>query len=277
MRMASRSCCPTAAAIRNPAMLPMTARRPYMRDFLFGALLCGISLGATAPSFADGCEFELRGEGVVSAVIDARTFRLDDGRDVRLAGVEMIAGRIRRSPAALAALIGRHVILRGESDDPDRYGRQSAFVFLDPSATSVQSELLTRGEALVSADVADKGCAAELAAAEAAARQARRGTWANSSVIKNADDPDDILTRIGQFAVVEGRILSVRQAGGTIYLNFGRRWTRDFAATISRRMMPSFEAAGRHSDVFRKSASSRPRLGRTARRTADRSAAGGAD
>jgi endonuclease YncB( thermonuclease family) len=233
-----------AAAIRNPAMLPMTARRPFMRDFLFGALLCGISLGATAPSFATGCEFELRGEGVVSAVIDARTFRLDDGRDVRLAGVEMTPEESADHRPAIAELIGRHVILRGESEDPDRYGRQSAFVFLDPSAAPVQSELLTRGEALVSTDVVDKGCAVELAAAEATARQARRGTWANSSVIKNADNPDDILTRIGQFAVVEGRILSVRQAGGTIYLNFGRRWTRDFAATISRRMMSSFEALG---------------------------------
>ncbi len=203
----------------------MIARRPYMLVLLFGALLCGVSLGATAPSFAAGCEFELRGEGVVSAVIDARTFRLDDGRDVRLVGVEMTPEGSADYRSVLAALIGRHVILRGESEEPDRYGRQSAFVFLDASATSMQNELLTRGEALVSADVADKSCAAELAAAEAAARQARRGTWANSSVIKNAADPDDILTRVGQFAVVEGRIISVRQAGGTIYLNFGRRWT----------------------------------------------------
>jgi hypothetical protein len=38
--------------------------------------------------------------------------------------------------------------------------------------------------------------------------------------------------------------MSVRQAGGTVYVNFGRRWTRDFAATISRRMIPYLEAAG---------------------------------
>jgi hypothetical protein len=44
--------------------------------------------------------------------------------------------------------------------------------------------------------------------------------------------------------VVEGKVLSVRQAGATTYLNFGRNWTRDFAVTISRRMMPAFEAAG---------------------------------
>ena len=39
-------------------------------------------------------------------------------------------------------------------------------------------------------------------------------------------------------------MLSVRTAGATTYLNFGRNWTQDFAVTISRRMIPAFEAAG---------------------------------
>src|ERR1700730_7969216 len=39
-------------------------------------------------------------------------------------------------------------------------------------------------------------------------------------------------------------LLSVRQAGAATYLNFGRNWTRDFAATISRRALSAFEAAG---------------------------------
>ena len=83
-----------------------------------------------------------------------------------------------------------------------------------------------------------------LAAAEAAARQAKRGIWADSSAIKNAESADDILAGIGRFMVVEGKVLSVRQAGATTYLNFGRNWTRGFAVTISRRMMAAFEAAG---------------------------------
>ena len=109
---------------------------------------------------------------------------------------------------------------------------------------SVQNQLLAQGDALVSGTVADKACAAELAAAEAAARRARRGIWADSAAIKNAESPGDILARIGQFTVVEGKVLSVRQAGATTYVNFGRRWTRDFAVTISKRVMPAFEAAG---------------------------------
>jgi hypothetical protein len=203
-----------------------------------------MSLGAVPQAVAGGCQFNILGDGVVSAAIDARTLRLDDGREVRLAGVEVVAGESDDHGSVLSALIGHRVILRSERDDPDRYGRQSAFIYPESSETSVQSQLLERGEALASGDVADTACAAELATAEAAARQARRGTWANSSVIKKVENPVDILTRIGQFTVVEGKVLSVGQAGGTVYVNFGRRWTRDFAATISRRMIPYFEAAG---------------------------------
>jgi hypothetical protein len=82
-----------------------------------------------------------------------------------------------------------------------------------------------------------------LLAAEAEAHVAQRGIW-SSPVIKNAESPDHILSGIGRFAVVEGKVLSVREAGATTYLNFGRNWTRGFAVTIPRRVVPALEAAG---------------------------------
>ncbi len=172
-------------------------------------------------------------------------FRLTDGREVRLAGIEPVGSEKANRTSALAAIVaGREVKLSGEDDAPDRYGRQPALVFLDGSDTPVQSLLLAQGEALVSTTVTDKECAAILTAAEAAARQARRGTWADPAAIKNAESPGDILAGIGRFTLVEGKVLSVRQAGATTYLNFGRNWTRDFAVTISRRAASAFEAAG---------------------------------
>jgi endonuclease YncB( thermonuclease family) len=224
-----------------------TGKRTGLQDRVLAALLLCAIVAAADPATAAGCSFEPQGEGRVSAIIDTRTFRMDDGREVRLAGIETpMAGAGKAAGAsALSALIAdRDVMLRGETDAPDRYGRQPAFVFADSADASVQSLLLARGEALVSANITDKACAAELAAAEAVARQARRGIWAHSAVIKNAESPGDILTRVGQFTVVEGKVVSVRQAGAVTYVNFGRRWTRDFAMTISRRMMPAFEAAG---------------------------------
>jgi hypothetical protein len=112
------------------------------------------------------------------------------------------------------------------------------------SENPVQARLLAEGEALVSGTVTDKECASVLGAAETAARFAKKGTWADPAAIKNAESSGDILAGIGRFTVVEGRVLSVRQAGATTYLNFGRNWTRGFAVTISRRMIAAFEAAG---------------------------------
>jgi endonuclease YncB( thermonuclease family) len=226
-------------------MKTMIKTTEHHERFFVAVLLCAIVLAVATvnQAIAASCAFEPQGEGRVSAVIDARSFRMEDGREVRLAGIETVGkpGGI----AALAALIaGRDVTLRGESDAPDRYGRQPAFVFPDQADTSVQGQLLAQGVVLFSGIIADKACAAELLAAEAIARQARRGIWADRAVIKNTESPGDILARIGQFTVVEGKVLSVRQAGGITYINFGRRWTRDFAVTISRRMVASFEAAG---------------------------------
>src|SRR5215204_3423078 len=201
-------------------------------------------MASSGQIFAADCALGPQGEGRVAAVIDTRSLRLEDGREVRLAGIAHAGTDRAGGRAALSAIAGgREVTLHGEDDSPDRYGRQSAFVFVTGSEHSVQSELIRRGEALFSADISEKNCAVELAAAERAARDAKLGIWAEATAIKNAESSGDILSAIGQFTVVEGRVLSVRQAGAITYLNFGRNWTRDFAATISRRIIPAFESA----------------------------------
>ena len=219
-----------------------------LRSVTISALaLAAIVTLAVVQASAAPCAFELQGEGRVSAVTDARSFRLEDGRDIRLGGIEPAfrsETAAERQRALTTILAGRDVRLGGEDDTPDRYGRQTAFVWLLPDETLVQRELLARGEAIVSADVSDKECAAALLAAEAGAREAKRGSWADASVIKNTESPGDILAGIGRFALVEGKVLSVRQAGATTYLNFGRNWTRDFAVTIPRRALANLAAAG---------------------------------
>jgi endonuclease YncB( thermonuclease family) len=228
-------------------MKPMSRTAVRRAEFAKAALTCALLLGACAvrPAMAAGCAFEPQGEGRVAAVIDARTFRLEDGREVRLAGVEPVASERANGSAALSAIVtGREVTLRGEDDTPDRYGRQPAFVFVAASESPVQALLLSRGEALVSAAVTDKECALVLMSAENSARDAKQGAWADAMVIKNAESPGDILAATGRFLVVEGRVLSVRQAGATTYVNFGRNWTRDFAVTIPKRALPAFEATG---------------------------------
>lgn len=209
-------------------------------------LACLASLFAETPAHAAGCSFEAQGGGRVTEIADAHTLHLEDGRDISLAGIEPImSSATADSKAALAAIVvGHEVTVRSQDDTPDRYGREPAFVFLQGSETPVQVALLSEGAALVAADVADKDCEALLTAAETEARRNKRGFWSSPLAIKNAESPGDILTGIGRFTVVEGRVLSVRQAGATTYLNFGRNWRRDFAVTIPKRTLPAFEAAG---------------------------------
>jgi endonuclease YncB( thermonuclease family) len=204
-------------------------------------LIVAFVLAAGHAAFAAPCQFEAQGEGRVAAIVDARSVRLDDGREVRLTGIEPTASTRQ---ALTSLLAGRDVTLRGTDDTPDRYGRQGALVFIGESDISVQAMLLAQGDALVSAEIADKECATGLMSSEAEARRQKKGNWADPSAIKNAESPDDILAGIGRFVVVEGKVLSVRQAGAMTYLNFGRNWTRGFAVTISRRALPAFENAG---------------------------------
>ncbi|UFW54093.1 thermonuclease family protein [Bradyrhizobium arachidis] len=192
-------------------------------------------------ALAAPCQFDTLGEGRVAAITDVRSVRLDDGREVRLSGIEATA---KTKQALTSLLAGRDVVLRGNDDTPDRYGRQGALMFIGENDISVQAMLLAQGDAIVSAEITDKDCAAALMASEAEARRQKMGSWADPSAIKNAESSDDILARIGRFMVVEGKVLSVRQAGATTYLNFGRNWTRGFAVTISKRALPTFEGAG---------------------------------
>ena len=112
-------------------------------------------------------------------------------------------------------------------------------------AQSLQQALLAAGEARVAPRVGDMACARRLLAAEKAARAARRGLWADPRFLPiNAGDIGRLRAEAGKFTLVEGKVLSVHPTGGTIYLNFGRRWTRDFSVIILRRRQRSFAAAG---------------------------------
>ena len=110
---------------------------------------------------------------------------------------------------------------------------------------SVQHDMITVGSPGCRRASRTGACAAELLALEHAARTARRGIWADPQhSVQRAADPAAILGQRGRFALVEGTVLSVRESGGTIYVNFGRRWSEDFTVTIAKRSERMFAAAG---------------------------------
>jgi hypothetical protein len=80
---------------------------------------------------------------------------------------------------------------------------------------------------------------------EAAARAAKLGLWGDPRYFpKAAENPGAIAAERGRFTLVEGKVVSVRESGGTIYVNFGRRWSEDFTVTIRKRNERAFSAAG---------------------------------
>lgn len=205
---------------------------------MLAALACALLLDLVVITRAAAdCGSELLGQGRVVHAIDARTLRLADGREIRLAGI-MPSPDATSARNTLATLVAnRDVVLRGDSDTPDRYGRQNVFVVRAEDGVSIQAELLRTGTALATGNTIDKNCAAELTAAETIAHRSRQGLWATPGVTINAAKPGDILAKLGQFAIVEGKVLSARQSGATFYLNFGRHWVRDFAVIIPRQMI----------------------------------------
>jgi endonuclease YncB( thermonuclease family) len=221
------------------------------------ATACGCSC-ALAQQQTYSCGGDEVTRGAVGRVTDGRSFVLDDGREVRLAGIEVPplpqardAGQAPAGIAAKAALAalaeGDMVVLRRAEATTDRYGRLVAYAYSerDGDEIFVQGELIAAGVARVGDRTGSRACAADLLKREAAARSAKLGLWADPYYeVLNAGTPADVLARRGRFALVEGKVVSVRESGATIYVNFGRHWSEDFTVTVLKRNERNFTAAG---------------------------------
>jgi endonuclease YncB( thermonuclease family) len=228
------------------------------------------------------CDLETVASGTVQSVTDGRTFILAGGQEVRLPAIEIPAlpapsaaapaaspaptespaatptaadpppspppGPDAAAAAALRSLVeGRHVALRASKLATDRYGRilADALATRDGYPASAQKTLLSQGLAFLTPRLAEPGCRAELRAAERIGRTAKLGLWADPRYLpRQADDVAGLSAERGRFTLVEGKVVSVRESGGTIYVNFGRRWSEDFTVTILKRNERQFIEAG---------------------------------
>jgi endonuclease YncB( thermonuclease family) len=221
--------------------------------------LCGAmpAVAHDQASAQQACGGDEIARGTVSRIIDGRTFVLDDGREVRLAAIEVApllaphdaaaAAAARAAAAALSALAaGDQVALRRAEDGADRYGRLVAYAYTvrDGDEFLLQRELVADGFARVGDHIAG-ACAGDLLDREKAARQAKLGLWADPYYeVLNAETAQDALAHRGRFTLVEGKVASVRESGPTIYVNFGRRRVGDITVTVLKRNERNFAAAG---------------------------------
>ena len=100
--------------------------------------------------------------------------------------------------------------------------------------------------------------------------QAKLGLWGEPYyAIVAAESWAELLAERGRFTVVEGKVLSVRESGGTIYMNFGRRWSQALTVTISKRHERTSPPPGSSRRSWR-TAGAGARMDRGAQRPADR-------
>ncbi len=209
-------------------------RRGALRLVLLpAAALCLI---ATHLSQAAAACLDTTVEAGTAEAVDARSLRLDDGRVLRLAGIEPFtlllgdaADAEETLESRLAELVsGAALSVEIVSGDADRYGRLPALVTI--AGSLLQEKLAGEGLALGYAAGDPLPCFDRILAAEADARSGRRGFWSIELVVQAT--PEAMQPRIGRFTIFEGTVVSVGKRPATTYLDFGRTWSKDVTIEI---------------------------------------------
>ncbi len=210
---------------------PRPSERALQRGALF-VLLFPLFLGVIAwlSPAAQGSECpadRTDEEARVAFVYDGDTVRLDDGRKIRLAGIN--APEVAKQEKAAEPLADearayvshlfekdRHVRLRFERERQDRYGRLLAHLFLQ-DGSSVEERLLNEGLAqqlVVPPNGWQSSCFQQI---EHRARQRHRGLWGVGYYQPLRNNPAS--SSNGSFRVIGGTVLRVSESRKSIWLN----------------------------------------------------------
>lgn len=146
-------------------------------------------------------------------------------------GKAVLADLIYPDPALAERVLARAMLQQTISYTAgmdDRYGRTRI-------AGAMQETMLREGAAvLFPTDTPPDAWRA----AEAAARAAKRGVWAQEGLVIT---PEEAAQHIGEFHVVEGTIARLYTNKTATYVNFGADWHTDFSVTITGRVRRGME------------------------------------
>lgn len=177
------------------------------------------------------------GRGRAVEALSGEVVRLQDGRAVRLAGVD---APTPDAEAALDALVaGREVALLQGGGGVDAYGRPVVHLRVLRGRRWLQGGLLDKGLARVRTTADDAALAREMLRREARARGRRRGLWADPAYRVRL--PGEVAGDLNGFMIVEGRVEGTQRLREGVYLEFVPA-RRGFAVHIPRRALRAFEA-----------------------------------
>ncbi|MCF5707474.1 thermonuclease family protein [Pseudomonas syringae] len=180
----------------------------------------------------------------VQRVVDGDTLRLDDGRSVRMIGLntpetgkrgqsaEPFAEAGKQRLQALVKESGGQVRLQVGEQAKDRYGRTLANVY-GRNGANLEAQLLSEGLGYLVAVAPNTARVDCQQSAERQARQAGVGLWRNSPV-KSAAQIDK-----GGFTVVSGQVKSVQRNRGGLWIEL----EGSMVLRISPELLPAFDAA----------------------------------
>ncbi len=185
------------------------------------------------------------GEGTVVEALSGDRLRLEDKREVRLAGIEAPDGSspyAANARAALSALAkGRKVQLLAGGPLADGAGRTLVHVRLKGGAW-LQGALLEQGAVRVRPAGGERALASDMLEIEARARNHRRGLWSLEAY--RVLLPSELAPWASGLQIVEGRVQRVGDTRGLTYIDFARDWSSVASAEIPTRVVRDFTAAG---------------------------------
>jgi len=127
---------------------------------------------------------------------------------------------------------------------PDRYGRAPVQA-RGPGGEDVAAALVETGWAMVWPRQGQDADFTTLYQAEARARSASAGAWADGVFRVFEPAPNALAQRLDSAVIVEGRIVSTGEGrGDRLYLNFGLDWRSDVTLSASREARTRFADAG---------------------------------
>ncbi|WP_053005621.1 thermonuclease family protein [Kiloniella spongiae] len=220
---------------------------------LYGWLSFGepVSAQETPPSFEPAFDKRVK----VTAITTAHHLRLADDTTIKLAGLllptqqdcerlAVVCPVVEQLTSYLATTLDQQQIyIASNTLNLDRNDRLLAQV-KNKESNWIQKGILQQGYGRVITTTAHPTDLKEMLRIEDQARVAQKGIWHLKAfqVLKT----DNLNTKTDRFQIIEGTIQKTAEVRGTVYLNFGQDWRKDFTIKLEKNHRTSFVNKGKN-------------------------------